>query len=55
MDIMFSELSGVEFNKIFHNILFIKLTNVIGNHSGYQFHDDLNIDTIEFNPSGECV
>jgi hypothetical protein len=47
-------LSGFEFNKRFPSIVFVKLTNETENHNGFQFKTGLNIDTQEFDPTGEC-
>lgn len=49
-----TEISGIEFNNIFPNTNFVKLTNDMENHNNFQFHDGLNIDTIPFNPTGVC-
>ena len=48
------EMSGEQFNKLFSDTKFVKLTNDLENHNGFQFEDGLNIDTIKFNPSGSC-
>src|SRR5579872_2844850 len=48
------EIAGSEFNELFSNQTFIKLTNETENHNGFQFVDGLNIDTIDFNPNGQC-
>lgn len=48
------ELSGEMFNKISIGINFVKLTNEMECHNNFQFEDGLNIDTIDFDPSGEC-
>jgi hypothetical protein len=47
-------LSGKVFNKKFAGIRFVKLTNKKENHNGFQFKTGLNIDTIKFNPRGQC-
>ena len=45
--------SGKEFNEL--NLYPVyKLTNILEIHNEFQFQDGLNIDTIEFNPHGEC-
>jgi hypothetical protein len=45
---------GKEFNEIFKNKILIKLTNEAENHNGFQFQTGLNIDTVKFNPKGNC-
>jgi hypothetical protein len=50
-----SVLSGEEFNKINNRKLFVKLTNYNENHNGFQFDSGLNVDTVPFNPEGECL
>src|SRR5579872_3982327 len=50
-----TEISGHQFNRIFGEIEFVKLTNAIENHNNFQFQDGLNIDTIEFNPTKTCI
>ena len=47
-------LDGQSFNAKYQGKIFIKLTNVSENHNGYQFRTGLNIDSLKFNPSGEC-
>ena len=47
-------LSGSEFNKQFADKKFVKLTTETENHNGFQFKTGLNIDTVTFDPSGEC-
>ena len=47
-------LSGKDFNQRYQTGKFVKLTNELENHNGYQFETGLNIDSIPFNPSGEC-
>ena len=47
-------LTGEQFNKTYKNRKFVKLTNLFENHNGYQFQTGLNIDSIPFNPYGEC-
>lgn len=46
--------TGLEFNKINHNNIFIKITNNNQNHKGFQYKIGLNIDTLPFNPTGTC-
>jgi hypothetical protein len=41
-------LSGIEFNKLYGEKTFVKLTNKTENHRGFQYKDGLNIDTNEF-------
>src|SRR5579872_4135573 len=53
-DMIGKEISGIDFNSMFPDINFIKLTNANENHNNFQFHDGLNIDTIPFNPKGSC-
>ena len=47
-------ISGKEFNELYPDKTFIKLTNKDEIHNGFQFKTGLNIDTIQFNPTGEC-
>ena len=47
-------LSGSEFNRIYKDTIFLKLTNETENHNGFQFMDGLNIDSVSFDPTGEC-
>ncbi len=47
-------LTGTQFNKIFKNYTFVKLTNQIEIHNKFKFKDGLNVDTIPFNPKGSC-
>jgi hypothetical protein len=47
-------VSGEEFNRIYKGKLFVKLTNSDENHNGFQFNTGLNVDTLPFNPKGEC-
>lgn len=46
--------TGEEFNDKFRNAIFLKLTNSIENHNGFQYQTGLNIDTVPFNPLGKC-
>jgi len=47
-------LSGKEFNEIYKDTVFVKLTNCCEEHNGFMFRTGLNVDTVEFNPIGEC-
>ena len=49
-------ISGKEFNDNFKDLSnrLIKLTNKTEIHNGFQFVSGENVDTIEFNPEGEC-
>ena len=47
-------LIGQDFNQKYNGKKFIKLTNKLENHNGYQFQTGLNVDSIPFNPSGQC-
>ena len=47
-------LTGAIFNQQYLNKKFVKLTNQLENHNGYQFQTGLNIDSIPFNPQGKC-
>lgn len=47
-------MSGKQFNAMYSDSKFVKLTNETELHHGFQFKDGLNIDTIPFNPNGEC-
>lgn len=53
-DFIGKELSGSDFNRIYKNYKFVKLTNKEENHNNFQFQDGLNIDNIPFNPNGSC-
>ena len=46
--------SGHAFNRIYKDQILVKLTNSLENHNGYRFKTGLNIDSIPFNPDGEC-
>jgi len=45
---------GVAFKRLYSNTKFYKLTCEDENHNGFQFQTGLNIDTVPFNPTGEC-
>jgi hypothetical protein len=47
-------LSGTEFNKRYPSTRFVKLTTESENHNGFQFKTGRNVDTVEFDPTGEC-
>ena len=47
-------LSGNDFNQKYKENKLVKLTNDWENHNGYQFQTGLNIDSIPFNPEGQC-
>jgi phage regulator Rha-like protein len=47
-------LTGLKFNKRFPSTVFVKLTNKTEIHNGFQFKTGLNVDTVEFDPTGEC-
>lgn len=47
-------LNGTEFNHIFNDIVFVKLTNEAENHNEFQFKDGLNIDTKDFRTDIIC-
>ena len=47
-------LTGQQCNQQYPEKLFVKLTNELENHNGYQFKTGLNIDPIPFNPCGTC-
>ena len=47
-------LTGRQFDQQFQGKIFVKLTNQSENHHGFQFQTGLNIDTIPFNPQGDC-
>ena len=49
------EFSGEDFNKLFPDTKFVKLTSETENHNGFQFNDGLNVDTMSFNPFGTCL
>ena len=46
--------TGKEFNELFENYQFIKLTNERCIHNNFKFKEGLNTDTIKFNPVGDC-
>ena len=47
-------LDGQSFNDKHQGKIFVKLTNESENHNKYQFKTGLNIDSLAFNPEGEC-
>jgi len=47
-------LSGKEFNELYKDNTFYKLTNDEENHNGFQFKDGMNVDNILFNPTKKC-
>lgn len=47
-------MTGKEFNKLFHNVKFVKLTNPTETHNGFRFKSGLNVDTIPFDDKCEC-
>jgi hypothetical protein len=47
-------LTGIKFKADYPDTKFYKLTNKLELHNGFQFVDGINIDTQEFNPSGQC-
>lgn len=47
-------LSGKEFKEKYLGKKFYKLTNKDEFHNGFQIKSGLNVDTIQFDPSGEC-
>lgn len=47
-------LTGKEFNELFADINFYKLTNRSEVHNGFKFVDGLNVDTIPFDPKCIC-
>jgi hypothetical protein len=50
-DLLYRVISGKEFNKLFENVEFYKLTDESENHNNFQFIDGLNVDTKIFNPT----
>ena len=48
------ELTGRQFNKIYHDKFLVKLTNMEETHNGFKFDDGLNADTISFNTNITC-
>lgn len=48
------ELSGSEFNRIYHGINFYKFMNNDLKHFDFTYKIGLNIDTLPFNPVGRC-
>ena len=55
-DYKHNEMTGKEFCTYFPNLSkkLVKLTNIRECHHGFQFETGLNVDTIPFNPTGEC-
>jgi hypothetical protein len=49
-----TELTGSEFKAKYSKTKFYKLTNESEIHNGFHYVDGLNIDTLKFNPSGQC-
>jgi len=47
-------ISGREFNRLYRGVKLYKFTNLSENHNGFQFKTGLNIDTVPFNPTGNC-
>jgi hypothetical protein len=47
-------MSGEQFNEQYKNKTFVKLTRKNEIHNGFEFKTGLNIDFIEFNPTGQC-
>src|SRR5579872_4720412 len=52
---LFKVLTGKEFNTLFPNVEFVKLTNAKEKHNDFEFKDGLNTDTIVFNPNESCM
>lgn len=48
------EMSGGEFNSLFSDVEFVKLTNKSEIHNGHQFQDGLNIDIHKFDHHEQC-
>ena len=51
---LYKVYSGEEFNKIFNTYHFVKLTNETYTHHKFTYQEGLNVDTIKFNPTGQC-
>lgn len=49
------EFTGANFNDLFHDCAFVKLTNSSEKHRGFQFVDGLNIDKNYFNTYDTCT
>jgi hypothetical protein len=49
-----STLTGAEFNALFSNTAFYKLTCGTEIHHGFTFVTGLNVDTLPFSPQGSC-
>ena len=47
-------LTGSQFNELYKDQKFVKLTNENECHNNFQYKDGLNVDTIKFNPTGLC-
>lgn len=46
--------TGAEFNEMYAGSVFTKLINASGFHNGLEFQTGLNVDPIDFNPTGAC-
>ena len=53
-EFIMATLSGKEFNDKYPDIEFYKVLTNNGIHFGFQYQHGLNIDTLPFNPRGEC-
>ena len=49
-----SVLTGKDFNNKYKNIDFYKIINLELIHHDFKFKNGLNIDTVPFNPKGNC-
>ena len=47
-------INGKQFNQKYQQNKFVKLTNEKENHHNYQFQTGSNVDSITFNPQGNC-
>lgn len=48
-------MSGSDFNSIFANFSFVKLTNATELHNNHQFITGINVDEIPFNSKSQCT
>ena len=54
IDYLHKTLTGEQFNELFSNKHFVKLTNDNCKHRDFEYKEGLNTDTIEFNPTEDC-
>lgn len=54
MNFIEQEMTGKEFNELFPNVEFVKLTNEYENHNDFQYQDGLNVDIHKFDHNRTC-